>query len=1096
MKCTNWINELILHLANCMRCLRSLKLNTHFVEESGKLYGTAFYSSVRTVKGSTSNLAIALANRSSVAVLLLLLLLRVLLISLQFTIFSAQLYVPHSLSNPLFESLKESEKMKTESTLGSSEYRNLQQPPPDDGVHSLKENAQFLTPTEGAGSELEEVMVRVDDGNSISVGENSSKLGNGKKEGLSLNRRNAQTSYSKLRSPISKERYRRDEGREKDPPLRDSMHDFISVIECGKRSLQSVDESDAKEMKEGFYFGVPVDPPMKLIGRFLQRQRESGDVSFDPDTDLMEFSCGASDSRLVERDICAVSEASEKCFGMADAARGSSLSRKSSTCHYPPISTLYVDAVHQPPKEEGMKFKPYPAPKASIPSAHGVGLRESRSMPLSSAGDACPPPLDRAQEVVKDLTRLLSARNFDRLKSKSRLAEPHPPLAVSQKKPCSSGQLEKEQQKQGNRPKSTLLRSGQQLQTSGALKTGFLGKVEEEDDPLKDVDLPEEYLNSKWNIWSILEWLAFAIILAALVCSILMPYFKHRMIWGLQIWKWVLMVMVIFRGGLLSGWIVRVIVFFVEKNFLLRKRVLYFVFGLQKGVQTCMWLMFVLLAWLFLLDPKVEHTMWKHRAMTYVTKVLICFLIGAFIWLIKILLVKVLASSYHVSTYFDRIQESLFNQYILETLSGPPVIEIQHKFNEQKELFEEVSNLRKAGAKISAVSGLLDDPPRRSILLTKSELIGSKRQVLEEGNNRDSGISIEHLQRMNQRNISAWNMKRLVNLVRHTGISTLTHTLDDAADSNDVQIQSEWQAKVAAKQVLKNVAKPGRKYIILDDLLHFMQLDEASKGMALFDGATESGQITKQNLVNWVVNVYKERKALALSLSDTRTAVNKLHRLIDVVIALLIIVIWLLVLGIATTHLLLLIFSQLVVIVFIFGNTCKTLFEAIIFLFVMHPFDVGDRCVVDGVEMVVEEMNILSTVFLRYDNEKIYYPNSLLATKPISNFHRSPDMGDAFYFSVHIWTPMEKLAALKAKIASYLESKPHHWYANHTVIVHEIEDMNKMRMSLTVRHRMNYQNFIEKQIRRSDLILEMRKYFQELGIEYHLLPQEVHIHNS
>jgi small-conductance mechanosensitive channel len=61
-----------------------------------------------------------------------------------------------------------------------------------------------------------------------------------------------------------------------------------------------------------------------------------------------------------------------------------------------------------------------------------------------------------------------------------------------------------------------------------------------------------------------------------------------------------------------------------------------------------------------------------------------------------------------------------------------------------------------------------------------------------------------------------------------------------------------------------------------------------------------------------------------------------------------VIIIWLLVLGIATTHLILFLLSQLLLIVFVFGNTCKTIFEAIIFLFVMHPFDVGDRCVIDG----------------------------------------------------------------------------------------------------------------------------------------------------
>lgn len=66
--------------------------------------------------------------------------------------------------------------------------------------------------------------------------------------------------------------------------------------------------------------------------------------------------------------------------------------------------------------------------------------------------------------------------------------------------------------------------------------------------------------------------------------------------------------------------------------------------------------------------------------------------------------------------------------------------------------------------------------------------------------------------------------------------------------------------------------------------------------------------------------------------------------------------------------------------------------------------------------MIVEEMNILTTVFLKFDNEKVYYPNTVLATKPIGNFYRSPDMGDTLEFSIDFKTPLDKIGALKEKI--------------------------------------------------------------------------------
>ena len=70
--------------------------------------------------------------------------------------------------------------------------------------------------------------------------------------------------------------------------------------------------------------------------------------------------------------------------------------------------------------------------------------------------------------------------------------------------------------------------------------------------------------------------------------------------------------------------------------------------------------------------------------------------------------------------------------------------------------------------------------------------------------------------------------------------------------------------------------------------------------------------------------------------------------------------------------------------------------------------------------MVVEEMNILTTVFRKSDNQKLTYPNSVLATKPISNYQRSPDMGEAVDFCIHISTPLDKVATMKRRIIEYV----------------------------------------------------------------------------
>lgn len=487
---------------------------------------------------------------------------------------------------------------------------------------------------------------------------------------------------------------------------------------------------------------------------------------------------------------------------------------------------------------------------------------------------------------------------------------------------------------------------------------------------------------------------------------------------------------------------------------MLQEKVLYFVYGLRKSVRGCVWLGLVLLAWYLVLYPDRADLSSSSVALRHISRGLVAVFVACTIWLLKIIFVKVLASSFHVATFFDRMKESVFHHYVLEALSGDPMDREEWKICRG------------------------DERPRRAVAATKSM---------------EGRVDMERLRRLSRARVSAGSVRRLVGHVMRTGLTTVSRTVDELVKAGESDIGDEMEAMAAAQRIFRNVAGPANKYINEDDLMRFLNEDEVQTIFPSFEGALDTGRIKKSAFRNWVVRAYRERKSLAHSLNDTKTAIQQLHKLASVVVSVIIIVVSLLVMGVATTKVFVAITSQLLLLGFFFQSTGKTLFESIVFVFAMHPFDVGDRCVIDGVQMIVEEMNILTTVFLRYDNEKIYYPNAVLLTKPISNFYRSPHMFDTIEFHIDVYTPVDTIAALRKSIQSYLESKPKHWDPKHTILVKEIENVNKMKMSLNVLHTMNHQNFPERNSRRSELVFELKKIFESLGIKYNLLPQEVHL---
>ena len=76
----------------------------------------------------------------------------------------------------------------------------------------------------------------------------------------------------------------------------------------------------------------------------------------------------------------------------------------------------------------------------------------------------------------------------------------------------------------------------------------------------------------------------------------------------------------------------------------------------------------------------------------------------------------------------------------------------------------------------------------------------------------------------------------------------------------------------------------------------------------------------------------------------------------------------------------------------------------------------------------------------------------------------------------------------------YITDKPQHWKETFALNCMDCApDTGRLKLVLGLSHTMNYHNIGEKTSRRSELILEMKKLFQEYKIEYHLPPQERHL---
>ncbi|KAM0680993.1 hypothetical protein GINT2_000776 [Glugoides intestinalis] len=169
--------------------------------------------------------------------------------------------------------------------------------------------------------------------------------------------------------------------------------------------------------------------------------------------------------------------------------------------------------------------------------------------------------------------------------------------------------------------------------------------------------------------------------------------------------------------------------------------------------------------------------------------------------------------------------------------------------------------------------------------------------------------------------------------------------------------------------------------------------------------------------------------------------------------------------------------------------------QSVIFLFVIHPFDIGDRITVrlNGTveNLVVAELNIFSTTFYKFDGTSLFVPNSVLTNTPISNIRRSGNIMETHQIQVSNTTKTEKLSKLREMLIYFCKQHPEA-YTDYVLVNYDaIENSNKLCIKVLMQYNGNYQQYERYLQRRSDFISEMNRQLSLLNVNYKLPTQKV-----
>lgn len=298
-------------------------------------------------------------------------------------------------------------------------------------------------------------------------------------------------------------------------------------------------------------------------------------------------------------------------------------------------------------------------------------------------------------------------------------------------------------------------------------------------------------------------------------------------------------------------------------------------------------------------------------------------------------------------------------------------------------------------------------------------------------------------------------------------------------------------SQVLARRLYRTFAREETETVYSDDLKHaFDNDDEADAAFTMFD-KDMNGDISMEELEAVCVEIGRERKSITASLKDLDSVVSKLDDVFMFIVIIITILVFISLISTSAAGVLTSLGSSVLALSWLFSATAQEFLQSIIFVFVKHPFDVGDRVTVYGNtgslgrsdDYFVKEISLLYTEFKKMEGHVVQAPNSYLNTLFILNQRRSGGLAEAIPVVIKFGTTLEQIDELRQRLLEFVKAEKREYQSNILTELREVSEVHSLTVNVVFFYKSNWQNELLRLQRRNKFICAMMVTMQELGIE-------------
>ncbi|KAH7124156.1 Mechanosensitive ion channel-domain-containing protein [Dendryphion nanum] len=304
-------------------------------------------------------------------------------------------------------------------------------------------------------------------------------------------------------------------------------------------------------------------------------------------------------------------------------------------------------------------------------------------------------------------------------------------------------------------------------------------------------------------------------------------------------------------------------------------------------------------------------------------------------------------------------------------------------------------------------------------------------------------------------------------------------------------LSSNSGGQVLARRLYRTFAREETETVHSEDLRNAFEDDEeADTAFTMFD-KDMNGDISMEELEAVCVEIGRERKAITASLKDLDSVVSKLDDVFMFIVLVITILVFISIISTSAAGVLTSAGSAVLALSWLFSVTAQEFLQSVIFVFVKHPYDVGDRVGIYGNtgaaglgdDYFVKEIALFYTEFKKMEGHVVQAPNSYLNTLFILNQRRSAALAEAVPVVIKFGTTLEQIESLRHRLLEFVNTEKRDYQGKILTELRQVAEVHSLTLNVVFFYKSNWQNELLRLTRRNKFICALMIAMQDCGIE-------------